>query len=229
VFSFRAEATCKSSSMFMSVCLCSPFPEANAQSLPHVCVFFLVSTFLPPCLCSLCLSLPSPPPLSVAAVLVMAVCPWCKLAVGSQVAHMTVIDVQVFSSSHTGTPESHTHTHTHTHTDTHREIHAEPIRPKCALRCSSHTYTEHMQVVLFLHYYAYKRHIRLLLLRKCKQHTNKYYREFGYAAAGLSGENYSFQYDMKTTSLVKTFAVQFVCFPMVQGLGLLFVSAYVVG
>lgn len=53
----------------------------------------------------------------------MAVCPWCKLAVGSQVVRMTVIDVQVFGSSNTETPEpQHTcvrsftlvmHTHTH--------------------------------------------------------------------------------------------------------------------
>lgn len=35
----------------------------------------------------------------------MAVCPWCKLAVGSQVVRMTVIDVQVFGSSNTETPE----------------------------------------------------------------------------------------------------------------------------
>lgn len=37
---------------------------------------------------------------------------------------MTVIDVQVFSSSHTGTPEPHTHAHTHTPID------AEPQKKK---------------------------------------------------------------------------------------------------
>lgn len=92
---------------------------------PHrnlVCVCFLLP---PPCLCSLCLLYPLPPPsppLSVAAVLVMAVRPWCKLAVGSQVALMTVIDVQVFSSPHTGTLEPHTRVHKHTHMSTHRYI-----------------------------------------------------------------------------------------------------------
>ncbi|CAF99709.1 unnamed protein product [Tetraodon nigroviridis] len=52
------------------------------------------------------------------AVLVMALCPWCKLAAGSQVAHMTVIDVQVFNSSHTETLQQ--HTHAYGATDTHR-------------------------------------------------------------------------------------------------------------
>ena len=48
---------------------------------------------------------------------------------------MTVIDVQVFDSSHTETLEPHTHTHTHTHTDTRRStIHAR------TLDLSSHSY-----------------------------------------------------------------------------------------
>lgn len=91
--------------------------------------------------------LPLPPPtarspLSVAAVLVMAVCPWCKLAVGSQVARVTVIDVQVFSSSHTETPEQHTHsTHIHTHAE--------------AQYACIHPIVVHMQVVVYLHNYAH--------------------------------------------------------------------------
>lgn len=89
--------------------------------------------------------LPLPPPtarspLSVAAVLVMAVCPWCKLAVGSQVARVTVIDVQVFSSSHTETPEQHTHS-THTHAE--------------AQYACMHPIVVHMQVVVYLHNYAH--------------------------------------------------------------------------
>ena len=80
-----------------------------------VCVSFLSLTSSLIC--------PTPLFLSVAAVLVMALCPWCKLAVGSQVAHMTVIDVQVFNSSHTETlePHAYTYAHTHTHTRTHRQ------------------------------------------------------------------------------------------------------------
>ncbi len=66
----------------------------------------LASYFLPISLSTY--PLPLSLSLSVAAVLVMAVCPWCKLAVESQVAHMTVIDVQVFNCSHTETLESHT-------------------------------------------------------------------------------------------------------------------------
>lgn len=100
--------------LFLSLCrLASLSSLAHSQmckSLPHSCVcLLLVSYFLH-------ISLLSPPPpssVSVAAVLVMAVCPWCKLAVGSQVAHMTVIDVQVFKSSHTETLEPHTHTQKH--------------------------------------------------------------------------------------------------------------------
>lgn len=110
-FSCRAEATCRSFSLPVSVCLSvSPIPDVYAHSPPRraVCVRLVLFSR----------SLPHISLLSVlrsaAAVLVMAVCPWCKLAVGSQVARMTVIDVQVFNSSHTETLEQHTNRHTYT-------------------------------------------------------------------------------------------------------------------
>lgn len=112
--SCRAGASCKSSSLLSSVCLSvslthsQMYMHSRLSSYSRVCVCLLVSYFLPH------ISLPSRfLSLTVAAVLVMAVCPWCKLAVGSQVAHMTVIDVQVFNSSHTETLEPHTNTNTH--------------------------------------------------------------------------------------------------------------------
>lgn len=106
-----------------------------SHSLPHISLFSL--------------------PLSVAAVLVMAVCPWCKLAVGSQVAHMTVIDVQVFNSSHTETPEQRTRTHAE------------------AQYACMHSIVVHMQVVMYLHNYAYKLYISLSPPRKLNDEKKK--------------------------------------------------------
>lgn len=97
-------------------------PRLHVNPSPYSCPsVFLSLRSIPRCICTInCVFLvfhflphmpPSTPlPLlhSVAAVLVMALCPWCKLAAGSQVAHMTVIDVQVFNSSHTETLEQHT-------------------------------------------------------------------------------------------------------------------------
>lgn len=123
-------------------CISEPFPVCRGATRPPrraAVFFFSLSPFF--------FGLPLPPPtarspLSVAAVLVMAVCPWCKLAVGSQVARVTVIDVQVFSSSHTETPEQHTHsTHTHTHAE--------------AQYACMHPIVVHMQVVVYLHNYAH--------------------------------------------------------------------------
>lgn len=109
-FSCRAEATCKSLSVPVSVCLSvSLIPDVYAHSPPRTAVcarLFLFSRSLPHISLLSVLR-------SAAAVLVMAVCPWCKLAVGSQVARMTVIDVQVFNSSHTETLEQHTHAQIH--------------------------------------------------------------------------------------------------------------------
>ncbi|MEQ2201374.1 hypothetical protein XENOCAPTIV_011457 [Xenoophorus captivus] len=123
---------------------------------------------------SLCLSLPSPPPRSVAAVLVMAVRPWCKLAVGSQVARMTVIDVQVFSSSHTGTLEPHIHTNTHLQ--------------RCIVNYKKCAHTHKWMLLNVVHMHTQNTcklscfstilHINcvfcILVPGKCKQHTNKY-------------------------------------------------------
>lgn len=103
-------SSCSCPSAFLS--LSDPFPDVYAQST--VCVSRLP---LPPSYASSSSSL-LPLLHSVAAVLVMALCPWCKLAAGSQVAHMTVIDVQVFNSSHTETPQQ--HTHAYGATDKHR-------------------------------------------------------------------------------------------------------------
>lgn len=82
---------------FVSGCL---FPDVQVTSFSSCLarLLLLVSSSLPRS------------SLSVAAVLVMAVCPWSRLAVGSQVARMTVIDVQVFNSFHTETLEPHTGT-----------------------------------------------------------------------------------------------------------------------
>lgn len=144
--SCRAEATCESSSVLQSVCLSDLLPDVYAQSPPHIALCMCVcDSFLSPTS-----SPASPAPsLFVAAVLVMAVCPWCKLAVGSQVAQMTVIDVQVFNSSHTETLEPHTHTHTpmQTHTYTHT-IHMH------ALQCSSQAYKVCIHIVVSSHNYA---------------------------------------------------------------------------
>lgn len=53
-----------------------------------------------------------------------------------------------------------------------------------------------MQVVMYLHNYAYKLRIPLLLLRKCIQQRNKDNREFVYTAAGLSGAQQQFHFSM---------------------------------
>lgn len=117
--SCRAGASRKSSSLLGSVCLSVSLTHSQMHmhsrlsSYSRVCASFSSPTSSPVS--------PSSLSLSVAAVLVMAVCPWCKLAVGSQVAHMTVIDVQVFNSSHTETLEPHTNTNTHMQIQIHTE------------------------------------------------------------------------------------------------------------
>ena len=112
------------------------------------------------CVCLVCYFLPHislslPLSRSVAAVLVMAVCPWCKLAVGSQVAHMTVIDVQVFNSSHTETLEPHTHGNTCMHSDV--------VHVRTEYTPNTKQFSTNMHILS----------IPLSLLRKSKHHGNK--------------------------------------------------------
>lgn len=111
------------------------------------------------------------------AVLVMAACPWCKLAVGSQVAHMTVIDVQVFGSSHTGTPELRAHAGACTKTQT-TCVHSGEVQIHAA--------------AAYLHNYTRRPRISLRCRGSVNNKPNKCNREYVHTAAGLSGKQQEF-------------------------------------
>lgn len=104
---------------------------------------------------------------------------------------MTVIDVQVFNSSHTETPEQRTRTHAE------------------AQYACMHSIVVHMQVVMYLHNYAYKLYISLSLPRKHNEEKkkNKDNREFVHTAAGAVWSATTialFQYDKNNKPITVT-------------------------
>lgn len=77
-----------------------------------------------------------------------------------------------------------------------------------ALQCSSHAYTEYMQIVMYLHNYEYKLYIPLLLLRKFNAETSTTENLCIQLPGCLaSSKNYSFQCENNKVVIVKMYAV----------------------